>query len=120
MKNFRSFNEKLATSVTNGVATMWCAYAFAIIALVSLPKALASHDTIVIISWVAQTFLQLVLLSIIMVGQKVQGAAMETIIKETHEASIKEFEIAKEELRDLKDIQREVHELLRKIESGLG
>ena len=42
---------------------------------------------------------------------------MENIIKETHEASIKEFEIAKEELRELQVIQREVHELLRKIES---
>lgn len=117
MNTVRSLNEKIATSVTNGVATMWCAYGFALIALISLPKALASHDTIVIISWVAQTFLQLVLLSIIMVGQRVQGEAMENIIKETHEASIKEFEIAKEELRELHQIQGEVHELLRKIES---
>ena len=117
MKRVSQFNEALAAKITSGVATMWCAYAFAIIALMSLPSAIKSHDILVMVSWVAQTFLQLVLLSIIMVGQKVQGAAMENIIKETHEASIKEFEIAKEELRELQVIQREVHELLRKIES---
>ena len=120
MNPVKSFNEKLATSVTNGVATMWCAYAFAIIALISLPKALQSHDTLVIISWVAQTFLQLVLLSIIMVGQKVQGQAVEQIIKETHEASLKEFVIAKEELRQLREIQKEVHSLLGQIEKKVN
>ena len=120
MTKIRDLDERIATSITNGVTTMWCAYAFAIIALISLPKALASHDSLVIISWVAQTFLQLVLLSIIMVGQRVQGEAMENIIRETHEASIKEFEIAKEELRELQTIQKEVHELLRKIESKVN
>ena len=59
----KRFNMWLATIITDGVATMWCAYIFAAIALISLPKALQSGDSIVIISWVAQTFLQLVLLS---------------------------------------------------------
>lgn len=54
---------------------MACAYAFAIVALVSLPAAIQTGQTIVIVGWVAQTFLQLVLLSIIMVGQKVLAAA---------------------------------------------
>lgn len=49
---------------------MWCAYGFAIIALISLPEAIRS-GTSALIAWIAQTFLQLVLLSIIMVGQKV-------------------------------------------------
>ena len=71
MSKISEFNEKLASKITSGVATMWCAYAFAIIALVSLPSALKSGDVITIVSWVAQTFLQLVLLSIIMVGQNV-------------------------------------------------
>ena len=65
----KKFNLWLAQKVTTGVATMWCAYLFAGIALISLPKAIQSGDSIVIVSWVAQTFLQLVLLSIIMVGQ---------------------------------------------------
>jgi len=59
--------------ITRGVGTMACAYVFAIVALISLPEALKA-GTAAIISWIAQTFLQLVLLSIIMVGQSVQAA----------------------------------------------
>ena len=63
-----NFNQKIATKITSFVSTMWCAYIFSAIALISLPAALRSGDPTVIIAWVAQTFLQLVLLSIIMVG----------------------------------------------------
>lgn len=68
-----TFLNKIALVITNIVSTMWCAIAFAFIALISLPAALQSHSLIVIVGWVAQTFLQLVLLSIIMVGQKLQA-----------------------------------------------
>ena len=68
------FNGWLAVLITNGVGTMWCAYAFAALALVSLPDAIRG-GTAPLIAWIAQTFLQLVLLSIIMVGQKVAAAA---------------------------------------------
>jgi len=119
----KRFNLWLAEKITTGVATMWCAYIFAAIALISLPKALKSGDSIVIISWVAQTFLQLVLLSIIMVGQKVQSLSVEKKIDETHDASLAEFEMAKEaqknaslELAALKEISREIHELIREVE----
>ncbi len=53
---------------------MWCAYLFALIALISLPAAIKG-GTATTISWVAQTFLQLVLLSVIMVGQRVAAQA---------------------------------------------
>ena len=69
------FNARFAVKVTNGVGTMWCAYAFAIIALVSLPQAISSHNAVTLVSWVSQTFLQLVLLSVIIVGQNVLAAA---------------------------------------------
>ena len=62
------FNCWLAGKITAGVATMWCAYAFAALALLSFPDALKAGRAS-IISWIAQTFLQLVLLSIILVGQ---------------------------------------------------
>lgn len=32
------FNGWFAVKVTNGVGTMWCAYAFAVIAFISLPQ----------------------------------------------------------------------------------
>ena len=69
------FNSWFAVKVTNGVGTMWCAYAFAAIAIVSLPGAIASHSAVTLVSWVSQTFLQLVLLSVIIVGQNVLAAA---------------------------------------------
>ena len=69
------FNAWFAVKVTNGVGTMWCAYAFAGLALISLPQAIASHNAVTLVSWVSQTFLQLVLLSVIIVGQNVLAAA---------------------------------------------
>lgn len=69
------FNTWLAVKVTNGVGTMWCAYAFAALALVSLPAAITSGNPVVLVSWISQTFLQLVLLSIIIVGQNVLASA---------------------------------------------
>jgi hypothetical protein len=64
---------------------MWIAYVFAAIALISLPAALASGQVIVIVSWVAQTFLQLVLLPIIIVGQNVIQAANDARAEADHE-----------------------------------
>jgi hypothetical protein len=118
------FNTALAAKITAGVSTMWCAYIFAAIALVSLPSALKSGDLIIIVAWVAQTFLQLVLLSIIMVGQNVASAAVEQKINETHTASLGEFELAKEarqlanqELAELKQIAAEIHRVIRDLEA---
>lgn len=122
----KRFNLWLAEKITSGVATMWCAYIFAGIALISLPKALQSGDSIVIVSWVAQTFLQLVLLSIIMVGQRVQSVSVEQKIDETHTASLAEFELAKEarkyaalELAELKEISKEMQALIAEVEKKL-
>ena len=69
------FNSWFAVKVTNGVGTMWCAYAFAALAFVSLPSAISSHNADTLVSWVSQTFLQLVLLSVIIVGQNVLATA---------------------------------------------
>jgi hypothetical protein len=75
LRDVEGFNAKLALIITRSVGTMACAYLFAAIALISLPAALSSGQVIIIVAWIAQTFLQLVLLSIIMVGQTVQSAA---------------------------------------------
>jgi hypothetical protein len=84
------FNAKLALIITRSVGTMACAYLFSLLALVSLPAILIQAGVltksdvptfftkpglILIVAWIAQTFLQLVLLSIILVGQSVQSAA---------------------------------------------
>jgi hypothetical protein len=79
------FNSWLAVKITSSVGTMWVAYLFAILALISLPAALLSRNLIIIIGWIAQTFLQLVLLPIIMVGQNVQQAASDAQREADHE-----------------------------------
>ena len=68
------FNGRFALLITTAVGTMWCAYAFAALALVALPSALALGP-LAIVQWVSQTFIQLVLLSIILVGQNILGKA---------------------------------------------
>jgi hypothetical protein len=75
LRDVEGFNAKLALVITRSVGTMACAYVFGAIALISLPAAVSSGQVIIIVAWIAQTFLQLVLLSIIMVGQTVQSVA---------------------------------------------
>jgi hypothetical protein len=88
------FNTKVALVVTKVVGSMWCAYAFALFDLISLPEAIRGGAS-AIVSWVAQTFLQLVLLSVIMVGQNVQAAAADARAEATfHDASAALHEIA--------------------------
>jgi len=123
MNRINEFNRRVAEKITSFVSTMWCAYIFAALALISLPAAIKTGDVVVIVAWIAQTFLQLVLLSIIMVGQNVASVSVEQKINETHEASLGEFELAKEarelanqELAELKIIAAEIHRVLKDVE----
>jgi hypothetical protein len=77
-------NGKVALIITAVVGTMWCAYVFTLIALVSLPSAIQSGQAIVIVAWIAQTFIQLVLLPIIIVGQNIQGKAADKRSEQTY------------------------------------
>ncbi len=78
-------NTRLAVGITKLVGSMWCAYLFGLIALISFPSAIRSHDPLIIVAWIAQTFLQLVLLPIIIVGQNVQAAATDARAESDHE-----------------------------------
>jgi hypothetical protein len=77
-------NGHVALIITAVVGTMWCAYAFTVISLVSLPSALKTGSLITIIGWIAQTFIQLVLLPIIIVGQNIQGKASDKRSEQTY------------------------------------
>jgi cytochrome c biogenesis factor len=81
---FQRFNKKLGLKITALVGTMVCAYVFFALALVSLPGALKTGDLVVIVAWTAQTFLQLVLLPIIIVGQNVQAEASDKRAEQTY------------------------------------
>jgi hypothetical protein len=85
-KRENKFNQWLAIKITNIVGTMWCAYAFACLALISLPAAVRG-GTATLISWIAQTFLQLVLLSIIMVGQNIAARKSDRQLDQTYRDS---------------------------------
>ena len=97
------FNGRIAIKITNMVANMWCAYLFAILALISLPSAI-HNGVATTISWIAQTFLQLVLLSVIMVGQKVSAKASDKQALQTYK-----------DAETLLDIQDEMHQLVKEV-----
>ena len=82
MREANGINAKIAVFVTNIVGTMWCAYVFTFLALLGLPAALKPGGE-GIIAWIAQTFLQLVLLSVIIVGQNVQSLAADARAENT-------------------------------------
>jgi hypothetical protein len=81
------FNSRLAVAITRAVGTMWAAYVFVLIGLVSFPQALTAFltgNTLVGINWLSQSFLQLVLLPIIIVGQNVISAAQDARAEADH------------------------------------
>jgi hypothetical protein len=90
------FNAKVGLKITVIVGTMWCAYLFTILALVSAPSAFKTGNSLIIVAWIAQTFLQLVLLPIIIVGQNVQAAAADARAEATYKDAAAVLEEAKQ------------------------
>ena len=101
LMQIRELNKKVALFITEKVGTMTCAYLFALIALISLPEALLSEDPLEIVSWIAETFLQLVLLSIIIVGQNIQSEIAELTLKREAFIQKKKKEMNANETDDL-------------------
>ena len=101
-RGMAKLNRKLGITVTNAVATMWCAYIFAAIALISLPAAIQASfsngfQPLPIVSWVAQTFLQLVLLAVILFGQKLESEQADA----RAEATFRNTKAAEERLEEI-------------------
>ena len=86
MNAYSRFNEWLALKITAAVSSMTCAYIFAALAMVSLPEAIHGGAA-TLVAWTAQTFLQLVLLSVIMVGQKIQQDGLDAL-HDKHDATL--------------------------------
>jgi hypothetical protein len=78
------FNARFGLWITIVVGTMWCAYLFTGIALVALPDAV-KQGTYFIVVWLSSSFLQLVLLPIIIVGQNIQAKAADKRAEETYQ-----------------------------------
>ncbi len=93
------FNKKVAMALTTYVGTMWCFWVFCLLALFSLPAVLSGFNVfrstfpavlikasiIALVAWIAQTFIQLVLLPALMVGQNLQNDAADARAAKTFE-----------------------------------
>jgi type VI protein secretion system component VasK len=91
---FVRFNARFGLKITLVVGTMWCAYLFTALALLALPSAV-KQGTYYIVVWLSSSFLQLVLLPIIIVGQNIQANAADKRAEDTYkdaEAVLKEAE----------------------------
>ena len=115
-----TLNERIGLIITKSVGTMWAAYAFFGLSLVSLPAAIASHNTIVMVAWVAQTFLQLVLLPIIIVGQNIQAKASDERAIATYEDAGAILEEAKEIQSHLSAQDASLEHLITRVEALEG
>lgn len=103
-RNTANFNDKLAVLITKAVGTMPCAYIFAILAILGMPG-LFSPFVAQWIQWVSQTFIQLVMLSILMVGQRLLSRHQEVQSDEQHP-------LARKICADLETIIHQNNELL--------
>jgi hypothetical protein len=113
------FNNRFASVITKGVGTMWAAYVFAAIALVSLPDAIRAFqrgDMVIAISWVSTSFLQLVLLPIIIVGQNVISAHQDARAETDHETLTTLYTINVHQLKILET----QHQILKALDKQGG
>ncbi len=114
------FNNWLAVIITKGVGTMWCAYVFTLLAVFGFPGltfdngvqlvAATPHDYV---QWVSTTFLQLVLLAVIMVGQNVISVAQDARSESDHETLLALHTMSKTEI-DILEGQNKILDLLEK------
>ncbi|HGY5555246.1 MAG TPA: hypothetical protein ACN46L_06490 [Prochlorococcus sp.] len=112
-------NNRIATLITDTVGTMWCAYMFVLLALVSLPDAIQSENPITIVGWCAQTFLQLVLLPIIIVGQNIQAEQSDKRAKTDHKTLTAVHTLTREihQLSELTDKQLKINNTSERLQS---
>ena len=96
LERINNVNRLLAVHITAAVGTMWCAYAFGLLASFALPEAIGGGVQ-TFIAWTSSQFLQLVLLSILMVGANVLNERSEQRAKADHNTLLEELSL----LRDI-------------------
>lgn len=108
-------NGRIALILTTVVGTMWSAYAFALLALVVLPQAIAG-GLLPLVQWLSQTFIQLVMLSVIMVGQNIIGRASDKRAAMTYEDASAAFHETGQIQAHLRMQDEAINALLDKVE----
>ena len=106
------FNAAVAVRITRIVGTMYCAYVFALVALVALPAAIQQGSATVLVNWLSSNFLQLVLLPIIIVGQNVISVAQDARAEADHETLTALHTMSRQQLAILEG-QNEILDLLK-------
>ena len=110
------FNARLGLIITVVVGTMWCAYVFAGIALISLPD--NTKSTHLLILWISSSFLQLVLLPIIIVGQNIQAKASDKRAEDTYKDADAVLHESLEIQRHLKAQDATIDQILSVLQSA--
>ncbi len=110
-------NAKVGLRITLIVGTMWCAYLFGVIALIALPSAISSGSVLEIVIWLSSSFLQLVLLPIIIVGQNIQAAAADARAEATYKDAAAVLEEAKQIQLHLQAQDERIADILRHLET---
>ena len=105
-------NAAIAVRITKIVGTMYCAYVFTLIALVALPAAIQQGSPTVLVNWLSSNLLQLVLLPIIIVGQKVISAAQDARAEADHETLTALHRMSAQQIQILNG-QNQILDLLR-------
>ena len=108
-------NGRVALTLTTVVGSMWCAYAFAVLAFIALPSALGG-GILPLIQWVSQTFIQLVMLSVIMVGQNILGKAADKRSEMTYKDAEATFQEAEQIQAHLAAQDAAINQLLERLE----
>jgi DNA integrity scanning protein DisA with diadenylate cyclase activity len=115
-------NGRIAIVLTTAVGTMWCAYAFAVLALLVLPDAIRG-GLLTLIQWLSQTFIQLVMLSVIMVGQNILGRASDRRAEMTYkdaEATFHEAQQIQAHLKAQDEAMNAILERMERMEAALA
>lgn len=87
MKEEGGINTAVAVFLTKNVGTMQVAYSFALLAVFGLLAILGVLPPIIalLVAWCSQSFIQLVMLPVIMVGQDVLGKHQEMVSEKSYD-----------------------------------
>ena len=112
-------NKRIAVGLTKRVGTMWTAYSFAVLAIIGLFAILGLLTPVVaiLVAWLSQTFIQLVLLPIIMVGQNVLGHHAELLAEEQYNTTKKTYADIESIMKHLDDQDALILEIVQKLEA---
>ena len=115
------FNTWLAVNITTSVGTMWAAYVFTLISVGGAVAVITNNAFLTALSvLISQTFLQLVLLPIIIVGQNVISASQDAraeadhiTLTTLHAINVQQLKMLEQQGKMLQQ-QREILDLVQK------